>query len=513
MGVNVQNKFLTKFLVEYSVRNQEQMVKQSKILENFGQEAGELGIMLSRSTASFKAMGIQGKQLQEVIGYLSKNYDKLGLSIQKVKAGKNGFKLKFLDKETGGQVVKYSTVIAKTMKAMTKQFEPVKAGTEGWGKAQKTLSFKLKEFGRNSMDASLTSKHFMSNMTDAGFAVNSFGEFINTSTGKIAKLDNVSKIAAKYSFKQFRAGLLGIMFMAQRLGDSMSNLITGVLQQVGLLDAFKAVMVGILMPVLAPLIEKYLPAIMKFLEDDAHREFIGNLILMGAATGKLLGFFTSLALILGSFGVKAAVIKEVCFSIGVLLLLVINLFDLFQSIEKSNFLKGLIAATGVLGAVLAYALGGIPAIIATVVAVLAVLANKFAIVRSIVMWLLTPFERIYEITKALLSIPSKGVTVAVNDAVKNARHYDSTASANWNAGGNAPVPLASGGIVTSPTLALVGESGPEAVVPLGGSQNTMNYSPTLNVTGSGYSTAEADKFARIINERLLFDSRRYGGGI
>jgi hypothetical protein len=42
--------------------------------------------------------------------------------------------------------------------------------------------------------------------------------------------------------------------------------------------------------------------------------------------------------------------------------------------------------------------------------------------------------------------------------------------------------LAAGGIVTSPTLALIGESGPEAVVPLG-KGGGMGNSITINVNG------------------------------
>jgi hypothetical protein len=44
--------------------------------------------------------------------------------------------------------------------------------------------------------------------------------------------------------------------------------------------------------------------------------------------------------------------------------------------------------------------------------------------------------------------------------------------------------LAAGGIVSSPTLALIGEAGPEAVVPLSGS-NRPNMGNTFNVYVNG----------------------------
>jgi phage-related minor tail protein len=44
--------------------------------------------------------------------------------------------------------------------------------------------------------------------------------------------------------------------------------------------------------------------------------------------------------------------------------------------------------------------------------------------------------------------------------------------------------LAEGGIVSSPTLALIGEAGPEAVVPLSGSNRpNMGNNVTINVHG------------------------------
>jgi len=49
--------------------------------------------------------------------------------------------------------------------------------------------------------------------------------------------------------------------------------------------------------------------------------------------------------------------------------------------------------------------------------------------------------------------------------------------------------LAAGGIVTSPTLALIGESGPEAVVPLGNGGG-MGNSITINVNAGLVSTPD-----------------------
>lgn len=76
------------------------------------------------------------------------------------------------------------------------------------------------------------------------------------------------------------------------------------------------------------------------------------------------------------------------------------------------------------------------------------------------------------------------------------------------AGLNVAKPMAAGGIVTSPTLALIGEAGPEAVIPLsraGGNSfaPTINVSVQLNGTLDEYSAAMfADKIADISMNRL-----------
>tara|TARA_Y100000310_G_scaffold274347_1_gene290291 strand:- start:351 stop:2036 length:1686 start_codon:yes stop_codon:yes gene_type:complete len=72
--------------------------------------------------------------------------------------------------------------------------------------------------------------------------------------------------------------------------------------------------------------------------------------------------------------------------------------------------------------------------------------------------------------------------------------------------------LAKGGIVTRPTLALIGEAGPEAVVPLGkggGMGNTFN----INIDVSGV-TDRSDKraLAMQISDEIQKEMRRYGRG-
>lgn len=68
-----------------------------------------------------------------------------------------------------------------------------------------------------------------------------------------------------------------------------------------------------------------------------------------------------------------------------------------------------------------------------------------------------------------------------------------------------PRPFATGGIVTTPTVGLIGEAGPEAVIPL----NKMGSlgGVTINITGTFLSEDAADKLAEILTQRLKLQMR------
>jgi len=75
--------------------------------------------------------------------------------------------------------------------------------------------------------------------------------------------------------------------------------------------------------------------------------------------------------------------------------------------------------------------------------------------------------------------------------------------------------LAEGGIVTGPTLAMIGEKGPEAVVPLGKEGYGMGGSHTFNikidVSGVTDRTSRKD-LAMQISDEIQKEMRRYGRG-
>ena len=67
--------------------------------------------------------------------------------------------------------------------------------------------------------------------------------------------------------------------------------------------------------------------------------------------------------------------------------------------------------------------------------------------------------------------------------------------------------LAEGGIVTGPTLAMIGENGPEAVIPLNGSNGGMGGGVTINITGGISSAAD---IGRSVVDALTQYTQVYG---
>ena len=68
--------------------------------------------------------------------------------------------------------------------------------------------------------------------------------------------------------------------------------------------------------------------------------------------------------------------------------------------------------------------------------------------------------------------------------------------------------MASGGIIRRPTLALVGEAGPEAVIPLG--RRGAGIAPTINVTVVNRGTIVHDRQFVDLVTRAYHTAQRQG---
>jgi len=142
--------------------------------------------------------------------------------------------------------------------------------------------------------------------------------------------------------------------------------------------------------------------------------------------------------------------------------------------------------------------------IALVIAALVALYFKFDIVRKIVDTvfqamlaggravfdgLTTYFTGVFNIYKSLFNGIAKLWNSTVGKLSFNIPSWVPSIGGKGFSVPNIPY-LAEGGIVTGPTLAMIGERGPEAVIPLSGRNSGMGGNYTINITGGLGSSSE-----------------------
>ena len=101
------------------------------------------------------------------------------------------------------------------------------------------------------------------------------------------------------------------------------------------------------------------------------------------------------------------------------------------------------------------------------------------------------------VTKAIYAIPVVGPVV---EKLVNSGFFGT------------PEFMAEGGIVTRPTLAMIGERGPEAVIPLtgGGVGGGNTYNSTISINANISNDVDIDHLTRRISENLYNETRRQG---
>jgi len=292
------------------------------------------------------------------------------------------------------------------------------------------------------------------------------------------------------------------------LSSVFGGMIKQVLQMTGIFDLWRGILASILLPVLIPLIQQYLPKFLEWMKDPAHKKMLADWILWGFVIGTALMLIGQIGLALTGFGALVTVVKPigtlflwigktmgvVKWGIGsvlsVLTIMIVafqGLWDIFKRIAQSKtwlVVKGILLVILAVVAVIVAAFTSIPiAIIAAVTAVIALIVNLLS--------KLKPVQDFF--SKVGNSLTFKGWKT--DEQVRG---------------------FATGGIVNKPTLAMIGEAGPEAVVPLsgpnagGGGIGSINYNPTININASGGGGIDIDSLVRTINDRLYDDLRRNG---
>lgn len=299
--------------------------------------------------------------------------------------------------------------------------------------------------------------------------------------------------------KEFNFRLLGGLFLGQALSATFLGLFRGTKQLAGIFDAISNIIGAALLPAFLPLALFLLDLAVRFLDtSEGFRKFIGiaaiglgvlgflvatfaaiglgaegflvTLLLTAEVAKGAIGVFKGLATILGA-GLGATF----AFVGGLALGLFLGIKNLLSTATR---LKGIAQIFIVIAGVIAAVLGAPIAIVGLLVAAIVLLEEKFGFL-------------------------SKGIK-AIGGFFKN----------TFGIGGGVPVG-AEGGIVRRPTLAVIGDRGPEAVIPLnqtpgssplgGGVGGGVNIGITIN-TGLG-----ADQILSMVNRQLSEKLR--GAGI
>lgn len=522
----VRNEFVTRFLVEYAIKNENKMLAQDNIFAKFNKGTARVGAALQKTSRQMKTFGTPAGKHKEILQNLADNYKRLGYDIRNSAKAEGEW---YRTVQSGNKQVKKKVsdldVYTASMMDLSKRFTPVQKGSEGWAKAEENLINKFKSHGKNAINASITTRHFMGNLKDAGLAVNENGEFFDEGSGKIQTMDKVMGKASRYSMQQFKAAAMGIMFMGQGMAATFGGMIKDVLGAVGVFDAFRGILMGILLPVLMPLIEEWLPKFLDWLEKPGNSSILGWGILFAFVLGKILAWGGALVLLFGSLGwtmkmwegttlasklatgglwVKLVVLAGA-------LAVVANAIDFVKGIMEGKFMKAAIAVIGIIGGVVAIFAGAIPAAIGLAVAAFAWLANKFGYFRVVVMALLSPIMWLVNGLKLFWDLASgKGMkaSVANYDAASKKWYDNMEANRQSGWGGAVESEMFQGKNLLAPSL--IEDAGGDSLT----NNNVMNDNKifsNISIDVKGNSSTDLESMYRKLNEYNNFLAKKTGG--
>jgi len=364
----------------------------------------------------------------------------------------------------------------------------------------------------------------------AGMQLEDNGD-LSTDTGQKIKNQTAAQQKLVASTKRFRMELLSVMFFGMAVARIFGALTKGSLEASGATSVWGVITMMVGLPAAMKMTEWLLKLYAAYdILPDGMKEFISWTLFSGQALGSLLQGFGMFGLgIIGMktafpwltaglkgvgtaftwVGAKLALIPSVFAYVGGALVVLWGLFRGIGGWIQGNWWKMVSGTVIAVGGIIALVMGGwIPLAIAAAIGGIMLLADKFSWLKKSVMSILSPITYLVSIMMNLGDSFKtgnwKGFWGRVNALGSLNTWWDSNSTA-----------MASGGIVTSPTRALIGESGPEAVIPLtgpnaGAGLGGLVYSPTINVNASVSNEMDVRSIARILNDMLYTELRRLG---
>lgn len=362
------------------------------------------------------------------------------------------------------------------------------------------------------------------------FGDKDFNRVINGYKGQIGRLKKQLKTARK-SGHEFNATIknsriqmtkwlgvgLSLMFISMGIASAFGRMMQPALEVIGIFDIWRALMISILLPILLPFVSMLIDFFNFLSKHPALKKFIGWLIVIGFLFFTILQWVAQFAILFGLLAFVEGAIAAVASVIGIAAAiagLVILLIDLFR--DWGNWVEFILKILAMIAAVLItvfllpveLSLLGIALVSIAISGLFFLIINNFGAIISwlkenwavlLVRLLLAPFQPMLMTLKWIIKILDKIKGTNIMSG-KFGRLLDIAA-------------FGEGGIVTKPTLALIGERGPEAVVPLTGAGAggvgggiTVN----VNINGTFGDSNGPNRLASLIQVALRDELRRLG---
>jgi len=395
---------------------------------------------------------------------------------------------------------------------------------KSWSKEQ---TKRIQEYTRANKQMGVDASAVGNAVKKLGWYVGEGGHMHEISTGAKIKDDTANKKIVN-STKRFRMELLSVMFFGMAVQRFFGALTKGSLEASGAMNVWSTITMLMGLPVAMKLTKRLLSLLGWWGKlDKETKKNISTFLWLGFVLGTLMLLYGTIGL--GIQGMTAATVGWIKLGTGIKW--IITLLKTWSG-SSLGVIAGwiIVIAAGVIGLIMIFKnwgknatkIGqGIMYVLISIAGIFAIIAGAPAlIVAGIVLlgiWLvklLSKFQPVKDFFTWLGRVLS-GIVEGIGSFFSGKGF-----KAGWAKGFATPsgeeakekseTKLAAGGIVRSPTRALIGEAGPEAVIPLNSGfskENNIYYNPTIHINASISNDMDIENVAKKVNELLYSELR------
>ncbi len=489
------------------------------------QYSNSLGKTQAKTHKLSKSAAVQ-QRLTKNMGLTQKTFNNLmgdsGLEIQK--SGK-------IFDETTKKTVNQEQAISKlsdTQANLNKMF------SKSWRKDQ---AERIEKYTRKNHKLGMDVSTMGGAFKKTGLYIDKSNKIREISNNKMVD-SNVANHRLVQSTKRFKMELLSVMFFGMAVQRFFGALTKGSLEASGAMNVWSTITMLMGLPVAMSLTKGLLWLLKMWSKlGKGTQKTISIILYAGMALGAILMIIGTVGLGIGGIslffgnlfpvaatkfsaaiaaaggGLKGFLTIVGPIIIGVLAV-IIGAFRAFSGFLKGDWWKIVSGILLAVAGVVALVLGGwIPALVVLAIAAFVWLGDKVPQVAGVIMAALSPLvialTGIYDIIRGIVGL-FQGKSFKEAFDFGTVKKFTSQMVSKLKGEKSPETKLAAGGIVTRPIRALIGEAGPEAVIPLNrgfSKENIVNYNPTININANISSDMDIQNIARRINDMLYTELR------